>query len=125
MLRGVLLRTLLLTLPVLTSAVSVVGGLFTVYASTDCKGSQFGTYSRTFLYTSIAYTLATTVMDKAVHAAVQSLMHHPTIAAFTFWCQAGVYTAFFLTLIVFLALIVHTACPSVKDKIAARLGKSR
>lgn len=119
--KGRLLKTVMLVLPVLTTIVGVVGGLFTVYASTDCKDSRFEKYSRMFLYTSLTYTITNIVMDKSIGTAMFQLLKHPRIAFPVYCLQALTIGAFFVVMVVLLALIIRTACPGVRSRVLARL----
>lgn len=120
--KGPVLKVALTTLPILTALVSVAGGLFTVYASTDCQGSDFAAYSRAFLYTSIAYAVANPVLDKAIGLSLRHLLGRPSLAFYVYCGQALVLGSFCLTLTVLLGLVWRTACPSAAAKIRARLG---
>lgn len=119
--KGIVLKVLLAALPILTALVSVLGGLFTVYASTDCKGTDFAAYSRAFLYTSIAYAVVNPVVDKGIGFFIHRLLGHPTIAFCVYCGQALVLTGFFVALTVLLGLVWNTACPSVTQKVRDRL----
>lgn len=119
--KGPLLQATLFALPVALAAVSFAGGLATVYASTDCKGTEFGTYSRAFLYTSLTHSLVAPALSWAVNAAGVGLLRRPR-AAFAVHCgQAVVLGSFFVAMVVLLGLVWRTACPSVRDKVRSRL----
>lgn len=116
-----LLATLTIMVPVLTTITSLIGGLFTVYASTDCKSSKFGTYSRGLLYTSLSYALVRTVSGVLVNNNLQFLIRHPQLATVVFVGQVAVATCFFITMLVLLTLVFHSACPAARTKVEARL----
>lgn len=119
--KGPFLQAALFGLPVALAAVSIAGGLATVYASTDCQGTEFGTYSRAFLYTSLTHSIVAPALSWAVNAAVVRLLRRPG-AAFAVYCgQAAVLTAFLVAMVVLLGFVWRTACPSVRDKVRARL----
>lgn len=119
--KGALLRSLLIILPIIATLISLAGGLYTVYSSTDCKDSKFAKYSRIFLYTSISYTLTNLVMDKTITAIVLPLMRHPSIAFATYCLQATIVAGFVITMGTLLILVYRSACPSVKSKVLDRL----
>ncbi len=119
--KGRALKTLLIVLPIVTTVVGLVGGLFTVYSSTDCQGSDFGRYSRAFLYTSLTYTVTALVLDKSIGAAMLRLMRHPGVAFPVYCVQALVTACFLVAMLVLLGLLYRSACPSVIAKIKQRL----
>ena len=119
--KGPVLQASLLALPVLLAAVSFAGGLATVYASTDCRGTKFGTYSRAFLYTSLTHSLVAPALAWAVQRAGIGLLRRPG-AAFAVYCaQAAVLASFLVAMVVLLGLVWRTACPSVREKARSRL----
>lgn len=119
--KGRILKALLLVVPVATTAISVVGGLYTVYSSSDCQGTRFAAYSRAFLYTSISWTLVNVLMNQALSSNLRRLMANPG-AAFAAYCgQAGVTLAFFGALLALFVMVLKTACPTVKAKVKTRL----
>ena len=119
--KGVVLKTILLVVPVAATLLSVTGGLFTVYSSSDCEGTSFRTYSRAFLYTSLTWSLVSIVMDKAVGSSTRWLIANPTSAYAAYCSQAVVTVAFFAALLALFVMVVKTACPSVKRKVQTRL----
>lgn len=119
--KGLVLKVLLIVLPIATWLVSVAGGLYTVYASSDCAGSQFKTYSKTFLYTSYAYACVNLLINVGINQGIRSLIRYPRLAFCTYCAQAGVIGAFLVAMVVLLILIRKTACSSVKTKIENRL----
>ena len=119
--KGYVLKALLTGLPTVTALVSVVGGLYTVYSSTDCEGSKFSGWSRAFLYTSIAYTITNTLMSTAMSQAIRPLIQRPNLAFGLYCLQAGVLASFFAVMVCLLVMVVKTACPSVKTKVKDRL----
>ena len=119
--KGYVLKALLTGLPIATTVISIVGSLYTVYSSTDCQGSAFAARSRSFLYTSLAYTLTNTVMDKALSANLRFLINRPNLAFALYCTQAGVLTAFLVAMVTLLALVIKSACPAVRRKVMKRL----
>ena len=119
--KGKVLKLLLLVVPVATTMISVAGGLYTVYASTDCKGTSFATYSRAFLYTGISWTMINVVMNQALSSSLRRLIANPRWAFAAYCGQAGVTLAFFATLLALFVMVLKTACPSVRQKVKTRL----
>lgn len=119
--KGRLVQGALFALPVVIALVSFLGGLATVYASTDCKGTDFGTYSRAFLYTSLSHALVAPILNWLVGLAVLSLLRHPTLAYSAYCAQAAVLACFLTAMVVLLLLVYRSACPSVWEKINGRL----
>lgn len=122
--KGPFLQAALFVLPVALAAVSFAGGLATVYASTDCKGTAFGTYSRAFLYTSLTHSIVAPALSWAVTTAGIRLLRRPGLAFAAYCVHAAVLTSFLITMVVLLGLVWRTACPSVRDKVRARLRRT-
>lgn len=120
--KGRVLKTILTILPIATTLVGIVGGLFTVYASSaECQNNNFKTYCRMLLYTSLSYTFANIVMDKSLGACTMWLMRHPGLAFPLFCGQALVVGGFFLAMAVLLGLVIRSSCPQVTSSIRSRL----
>ncbi|KAK9816143.1 hypothetical protein WJX74_007992 [Apatococcus lobatus] len=119
--KGRVLKTLLIVLPAVTTVVGILGGFFTVYSSTDCRDSDFGVYSRVFLYTSLSYTITNLILDKSIGMALLRLMRYPGVAFPVYCAQALVTACFLVAMLVLLGLMWRAACPSVVAKIKQRL----
>ncbi|KAK9844808.1 hypothetical protein WJX74_007062 [Apatococcus lobatus] len=119
--QGAVVRMLLLALPVALAVVSFLGGLATVYASTDCKGTDFESTSRAFLYTSLARSIVAPVLSWAVGALVLRLLHRPVLAYAVYCSQAAVLAAFLVSMLVLLGLLWRRSCRSVREKVVSRL----
>ncbi len=114
---GRVLQTLLTVLPIVITVLSCTGGFYTVYASTDCQGTEFKKYCRGFLYTSITATLVSVVVEKLITHNIRFLMQRPTLAFYSFCGQAVLLVAFCVTMAVLLGFVVKNACSSVKSKV--------
>ena len=111
-----LYKILLIALPIATSLVSLLGGLLTVYASTDCEGTDFKGFCRAFLYTSLTYTMFRTVSAAVISATLSYLIDHPHIATAAFMTQTVVTACFFLALSWLLFYVYSTSCQAVREK---------
>ena len=120
--KGVVLKFLLIILPIITGAVSVVGGLYTVYSSSDCKGTNFSAYTRAFLYTSYAYACVNLIMNVLLNQGTLFLIKHASWSFWIYWSQACIISMFLAAMLALLIMVKRSACPAVKSKIQTRFG---
>ena len=119
--KGLVLKTLLIVLPIATWIVSVAGGLYTVYSSSDCQGTNFSKYTRAFLYTSYAYACVNLCMNTSINQSIAFLIRHPLLSFGVYCAQAIIISAFLVAMLVLLILVWKSACPTVTLKIKERL----
>lgn len=119
--KGKLLSTILLVTPIATTIISVIGGFYSVYSSSDCEGTKFKGYSRALLYTSTAWTVVNIAMDTVMKNSLRQLIANPGLAFGLYCGQAAVTIGFFAVLLSLFVMVVKTACPSVRRKVNLRL----